>query len=108
MDYALQGIGMLKRLLLIGLLCAPVAAWAFFKPVRVIIPEWAGLSCVNDSLCIDDISRSQEAALLYDEALQCNKKTSNPWRFSEATRGTALLINKPSIAVDSGAGSIGS
>jgi len=60
---------MLKRLLLIGLLCVPVAAWAFFKPVRIIAPELAGVSCINDTLCLDDVSRSQEAAKLYEEAL---------------------------------------
>ncbi len=60
---------MLKRLLLIGLLCAPAAAWAFIKPVRVVAPELTGLFCVNDALCTDDVSRYQEAAKLYDEAL---------------------------------------
>jgi hypothetical protein len=57
---------MLKRLLLVGMLCAPVAAWAFFKPVRVVAPELAGISCLNDTLCTDDVSRYQEAAKLYD------------------------------------------
>ncbi len=61
---------MLKRLLLIGLLCSPIAAWAFFKPVRVIAPELAGVTCLDDKFCIDDLSRSQEAAELYEEALQ--------------------------------------
>ena len=60
---------MLKRLLLVGMLCIPVAAWAFFKPVRVIAPELAGVSCINDTLCTDDVSRFQEVAKLYDEAL---------------------------------------
>ncbi len=60
---------MLKRLLLVTMLCTPLAAWAFFKPVRVVAPEWAGLTCVTDSLCTDDVSRSQEAEALYDEAL---------------------------------------
>ncbi|MGR9015034.1 MAG: hypothetical protein ACU83U_15470 [Gammaproteobacteria bacterium] len=60
---------MLKRLLLVGMLCAPVAAWAFFKPVRVVAPELAGVSCINYTLCTDDVSRYQEAAKLYDEAL---------------------------------------
>ncbi|MDX8399780.1 MAG: hypothetical protein R8K20_05980 [Gallionellaceae bacterium] len=60
---------MLKRLLLLGLLCIPVAAWAFFKPVRVVAPELAGLSCIRDIICTDDVSRYQEAAALYDDAL---------------------------------------
>ena len=61
---------MLKRLLLIAMLCAPVAAWAFFKPGRVVAPELTDLSCLDDTLCIDDRSRTQEAIDLYDEALQ--------------------------------------
>lgn len=60
---------MLKHLLLLAMLCTPLAAWAFFKPVRVVAPEWAGLVCVNDTLCVDDVSRVQEAAALYGEAL---------------------------------------
>lgn len=61
---------MLKRLLLIVMLCVPVATWAFFKPVRIVAPELAGLSCFNYTLCIDDLSRAHEAADLYDEALK--------------------------------------
>ncbi|MDD1621438.1 MAG: hypothetical protein LUQ11_08145 [Methylococcaceae bacterium] len=60
---------MLKRLLLVVMLCTPLAAWALLKPVRVVAPEWAGLSCVTDTLCTDDVSRTLEAAALYDEAL---------------------------------------
>jgi len=61
---------MLKRLLLIAVLCTPVAAWAFIKPVRVIAPELNGLSCISDTVCTDDVSHYQEAAKLYDEALR--------------------------------------
>lgn len=61
---------MLKKLLLIALLSSPIAAWAFFKPVRVAAPELAGLSCVDETLCLDDLSRSGEAACLYGEALR--------------------------------------
>lgn len=60
---------MFKRLLFICMLCLPIAAWAFFKPIRVAAPELTGLYCANDTLCTDDMSRDQEAALLYDEAL---------------------------------------
>ncbi len=60
---------MLKRLLLISMLCIPVAAWALIKPVRVVAPELTGISCINDTLCTDEVSRYQEAAKLYDEAL---------------------------------------
>lgn len=76
---------MLKRLLLIIMLCVPAAAWAFFKPVRIVAPELAGLSCLDDTLCIDDLSRTEEAVKLYDEALQ----------FVDASVGA--IENKPRV-----------
>ena len=62
---------MLKRLLVIGVcLCLiPVAAWAFYKPTRVLAPELAGVSCVSEVICLEDASRYDEAARLYDEGL---------------------------------------
>lgn len=76
---------MLKRLLLIGLLCIPIAAWAFIKPVRIVKPELSGLSCINGTLCTDDVSRFREAAELYDEALH----------FVDASVGA--IENKPRV-----------
>lgn len=76
---------MLKRLLLIGMFFTPVAAWAFFKPVRVVMPGLAGLSCIRDILCTDDLSRYQEAAKLYDEA----------WHFVDSSVGS--IKNKPRV-----------
>lgn len=61
---------MLKRLLLVALLVAPISAWAFFKPIRVVAPEWNGVSCVNDIICIDDLSRYVVAANVYESARQ--------------------------------------
>jgi hypothetical protein len=60
---------MLKRLLLIAVLLIPAAAWTFIKPVRIVAPEQAGVSCRSKFVCTDDTSRYQEAAALYDEAL---------------------------------------
>jgi hypothetical protein len=60
---------MFKCLLFTSMLCLPIAAWAFFKPVRVAAPELTGLYCANGTLCTDDMSRHQEAARLYNEAL---------------------------------------
>jgi len=59
----------LKRLFIVAALCAPAAAWAFIKPIRVFAPAWNGVSCINDTICTDDMSHYQEAASLYDEAL---------------------------------------
>ena len=38
------------------------------KPVRVIAPTLIGISCISDAICLDDLSRSQEASTLYAEA----------------------------------------
>ena len=61
---------MLKRLLSIALLALPIAAWAFFKPVRVLAPELAGVSCIGEVICIDDPSRYVEASRLYESAIR--------------------------------------
>lgn len=60
----------MKRILLFILLCLPVAVWAFVKPVRIVMPELAGVTCPTETLCIDDVARSDEATKLYDQALQ--------------------------------------
>lgn len=54
---------------LAAFLLSPFAAWAFYKPVRIILPEWAGVTCVSKTLCIDDVSKVAEAQRLYDKAL---------------------------------------
>jgi hypothetical protein len=56
------------RLLAMGL-AVPLIAWFAVKPVRVLAPELAGVSCVSASVCIDDAARLQEAAGLYAEGM---------------------------------------
>lgn len=60
---------LLKRVGLL-LLIVPVAAWALVKPVRVVAPPMAGVTCLESGLCIDDESRLPEATALYQEAQQ--------------------------------------
>ena len=60
---------MLKRILFLGLLVAPLAAWAIVKPVRVLAPELAGVTCV-EKVCVDDLSRLPEAQQLTREAVE--------------------------------------
>ena len=61
---------MLKRLLLIFLLLSPAAAWALYKPMRVLAPQFvSGVSCVTATICMDDITRYREAEHLYNDAL---------------------------------------
>lgn len=74
---------MLKRIFILVALCMPPAVWAFFKPIRVVAPELAGVVCVNESICVDDLRRADEAAKLYAEAIS----------FVEASIGK--LENKP-------------
>jgi hypothetical protein len=45
--------------------------WAIgcFKPVRVIAPEFLGLQCSKQDVCVDDVSRFPEATELKNEAV---------------------------------------
>lgn len=71
-DYGANEIvfySMLKLLLIVWLLAAPAIGWAMFKPIRVVAPEWAGsVTCDGDHICIDDVTRLDEAFALYREA----------------------------------------
>lgn len=61
---------MVKRIFLISCLLFPVAAWAFYKPVRVLAPELVlGITCESETICLDDTSRYVEASKLYDKAI---------------------------------------
>lgn len=48
---------------------APIACWAFIKPLRVLAPELAGLQCFDGQVCIDDPARLDEARALRQQAL---------------------------------------
>ena len=60
-----------RRLVLAALVLhvIPAAAWAAFKPVRVLAPELLGLQCVTQGVCVDDLSRLGEAVALKAEAV---------------------------------------
>lgn len=60
----------MKRVLLICLVCIPVAFWTLYKPTRVLAPELAGVPCASDVICLDDMSRYEEAVELYSEAYE--------------------------------------
>ena len=63
---------MKKTLLILALLAilAPFAAWAMYKPVRVLAPEWVdGVVCISSEICMEDESRRQEAEILYNDAV---------------------------------------
>lgn len=53
--------------LVVILLLLPISALAFFRPVRVLIPEAFGVRCNEQNLCIDDFSQFEAAeSLLHD------------------------------------------
>lgn len=58
----------LRRAFLLAFLCAPLAAWGFCKPVRLMAPSLAGMSRVADNLYTDSPSHAEEATKLYNEA----------------------------------------
>ena len=63
----------MKKILLVSaifILSVPVAAWAMYKPVRVLAPDWVnGVVCINTKICLEDKSRLQEAEILYKDAV---------------------------------------
>jgi hypothetical protein len=59
----------LKVRLLVMLAVVPLLAWFLVKPVRVLAPQLAGVSCLSASVCVDDAARRQEAEGLRAEAM---------------------------------------
>ncbi len=55
----------------IGLLVVvfPVAVYAFVKPAKILLPELAGVECIEAWLCVDDTKRAKEAEALYEESV---------------------------------------
>jgi hypothetical protein len=62
------------------ILLAAGATWAFYRPIRVLAPEWAGVECLRGNICIDDPSRLVEASKLYAEALGAVQSRLGPPR----------------------------
>lgn len=55
---------LILTLLLGGLGCA------VYKPARVLAPERFGLTCVSDTLCVEDVERLNEAQAYVDRAMR--------------------------------------
>lgn len=74
----------MKKVLLIPAILislAPVAAWAMYKPVRVLAPEWVeSVSCRSPDICIDNVSRYSEASELYESALRFVASAVGPFQ----------------------------
>lgn len=58
---------LIKKSVLLGLLCLPVATWLFAKPVRILAPGFLGVVC-QGLVCVEDEERLSDAVVLYDEA----------------------------------------
>lgn len=50
-------------------LSAPIAACANFKPLRVLAPEWMGLTCSEQGVCVDDQKLFPQATALKLDAV---------------------------------------
>lgn len=59
---------MKKGILALIITVLPVISWGLYKPVRVLAPELNGLTCINERICLDDVSKTEEAELLYLES----------------------------------------
>lgn len=59
----------LKRLLLLLFVVVPIAAWVIVKPMRVVFPTLQGMTCVSETVCVEDPGTAASAIVLYDEAL---------------------------------------
>ncbi len=57
------------RLALLLFAIVPALAWVIVKPVRVVIPEWGGVTCTSRVICVDDPARRAEAEALHAEAV---------------------------------------
>lgn len=60
---------MFKRIVVVTLLLIPIIAWYTYKPMRVIAPQWNGVSCVTDYICLESLDKTEEATFLYDSAI---------------------------------------
>jgi hypothetical protein len=47
----------------------PAITWATFKPIRVLAPQWVGLTCTGQNVCVDDVAKLPDALALREEAL---------------------------------------
>ena len=60
---------MVKAAIVLIALAVPVAAWAFFKPLRVIAPQLEGLEC-QGQVCVDEPARRAQATAMYQNAVE--------------------------------------
>lgn len=59
----------LPALVFAALSALPLVTWAAFKPIRVLAPQLAGVQCPDSSICIDDLTKIDQARALRDESV---------------------------------------
>ena len=60
----------LPAFVLATLSALPLLTWAAFKPIRVLAPQLAGVQCQEANLCIDDLTKLEQAVVLRDESVR--------------------------------------
>lgn len=59
----------MKRLYIIFLLILPLTALACYKPIRILMPEFTDIHCLNKTLCIDTLHQAETATHLYNASI---------------------------------------
>ena len=59
---------MFKKGIVVFLLFSPLLTWFLFKPIRVIAPEYNGVTCHERHICVEDPSELNRALHLYEES----------------------------------------
>jgi len=52
------------------LLALPLSALTFYKQSRIVAPEWYGAICIDNYICLEDVTKIDDAKKLYDYALK--------------------------------------
>jgi len=56
------------------LLALPLTALTFYKQSRIVTPEWYGLICIDNYICLEDVTKKDDAKMLYDYAFKLTEK----------------------------------
>lgn len=54
--------------LIIACISLSILSWFLYKPVRIFLPELAGVICINEQLCIENLNTAEQAQKLYRQA----------------------------------------
>lgn len=60
---------MKKLIISLIIIVFPLLCWTGFKPIRVVLPELADVSCLSERVCVEDESQFSNAEAFYKAAL---------------------------------------